>query len=78
MVDVRIRRADLPQANSEAIYNRMKTEREREASQYRAEGDEENQLINATADREDAVIRAEAGPKAEITMGEADGEETKI
>jgi modulator of FtsH protease HflC len=78
VVDVRIKRADLPQANSQSVYNRMKTDREREAGQLRAEGDEEKQRITATADREVAVIRADAGLKAQITMGEADGEATKI
>src|SRR5204863_7470972 len=77
VVDVRIKRADLPQANSQSVYNRMKTDREREAGQLRAEGDEENQRIKATADREVAVIRADAGLKAQIAMGEADGEATK-
>ena len=78
VVDVRIKRSDLPQANSQSVFNRMKTDREREAGQLRAEGDEENQRIKATADREVAVIRADAGLKAQITMGEADGEATKI
>ncbi len=78
VVDVRLKRADLPQANSQSVFNRMKTDREREAGQLRAEGDEENQRIKATADREVAVIKADAGLKAQITMGEADGEATKI
>jgi len=78
VVDVRIKRADLPPANSQSVYNRMKTDREREAGQLRAEGDEENQRIRATADREVAVIKADAGLKAQITMGEADGEATRI
>ena len=78
VVDVRIKRADLPQANSQSVFNRMKTDREREAGQLRAEGDEENQRIKATADREVAVIRADAGLKAQFTMGEADSESTKI
>lgn len=78
VVDVRIKRADLPQANSQSVYNRMKTDREREAGQLRAEGDEENQRIRATADREVAVIKADAGLKAQITMGEADAESTRI
>src|SRR5205823_14137944 len=60
VVDVRIKRADLPQANSQSVFNRMKTDREREAGQLRAEGDEENQRIKATADREVAGIRADA------------------
>jgi membrane protease subunit HflC len=78
VIDVRIKRADLPQANSQAVFNRMKTDREREAGQLRAEGDEENQRIKATADREVAVIKADAGLKAQFTMGEADGEAAKI
>jgi len=78
VVDVRIKRADLPQANSQSVYNRMKTDREREAGQLRAQGDEEKQRITATADREVAVIKADAGLKAQIVMGEADGEAAKI
>jgi membrane protease subunit HflC len=77
-VDVRIKRADLPQANSQSVYNRMKTDREREAGQLRAEGDEEKARITATADREVAVIKADAGLTAQITMGEADAEATRI
>ncbi|MGD9880495.1 MAG: protease modulator HflC [Reyranella sp.] len=77
-VDVRIKRADLPQANSQSVYNRMKTDREREAGQLRAEGDEEKARITATADREVAVIKADAGLKAQVLMGEADGEATRI
>lgn len=78
VVDVRLKRADLPQANSQSVYNRMKTDREREAGQLRAEGDEEKQRITATADREVAVIKADAGLKAQITMADADGEATRI
>lgn len=78
VVDVRLMRADLPKENSQAVFNRMKTDREREAAQLRAEGDEENQRIKATADREVAVIKADANLKAQTTMGEADGEATRI
>ena len=78
VLDVRIKRADLPQANSQSVFNRMKTDREREAGQLRAEGDEENQRIKATADREVAIIRADAGLIAQTTMGGADGEAAKI
>src|SRR6185436_18413527 len=78
VIDVRIKRADLPQANSQSVFNRMKTDREREAGQLRAEGDEENQRIKATADREVAIIRADAGLIAQTTMGAADGEAAKI
>ena len=77
-VDVRIKRADLPQANSQSVYNRMKTDREREAGQLRAEGDEEKARITATADREVAVIKADAGLKAQILKGEADADATRI
>lgn len=77
-VDVRIKRADLPQANSQSVYNRMKTDREREAGQLRAEGDEEKARITATADREVAVIKADAGLKAQVLAGEADAEATRI
>ena len=78
VVDVRIKRADLPQANSQSVFNRMKTDREREAGQLRAEGDEEKARITATADREVAVFKADAGLKAQVTMGEADAEATRI
>lgn len=77
-VDVRIKRADLPQANSASVYNRMKTDREREAGQLRAEGDEEKQRITATADREVAVIKADAGLKGQIVKGDADAQATEI
>ena len=77
-VDVRIKRADLPQANSQSVYNRMKTDREREAGQLRAEGDEEKARITATADREVSVIKADAGLKAQVLKGEADAEATRI
>ena len=78
VVDVRIKRADLPQANSQSVFNRMKTDREREAGQLRAEGDEEKARITATADREVAVFKADAGLTAQITMGGADAEATRI
>lgn len=77
-VDVRIKRADLPQANSQSVFNRMKTDREQEAGQLRAEGDEEKARITATADREVAVFKADAGLKAQVTKGEADAEATKV
>jgi membrane protease subunit HflC len=78
VVDVRIRRADLPQANSEAIYNRMKKEREREASEYRAEGDETGQRVRARAEREQTVLIAEATRESEILRGQGDAEKTRI
>lgn len=77
-VDVRIRRADLPGENSEAIYARMQKEREREAYEYRAEGDETAQRIRARAEREVTVIEAEATREAEIVRGEGDAEKTRL
>jgi membrane protease subunit HflC len=78
IVDVRIRRADLPQANSLAIYQRMQKEREREASEYRAEGDETGQRVRARAEREVTVLIAEATRESEILRGQGDAEKTRI
>ena len=77
-VDVRIRRADLPPENSEAIYQRMQKEREREAAEYRAEGDETAQRIRARAEREAVVLVAEATRESDILRGEGDAEKTRI
>ena len=78
IIDVRIKRADLPQANSEAIYRRMQTEREREAKEFRAEGAEIAQTVRSTADKEVTIILAEANKKSQILKGEGDGERNKI
>lgn len=78
VVDVRIKRADLPPANSEGIYKRMNTEREREAKEFRAKGAEDAQKIRSQADKERTIILADARKKAEITRGEGDGIATKI
>lgn len=78
VVDVRIRRADLPQENSEAIYARMKSEREREAKENRAEGAELAQRIRAEAERDRTVLLAEARKSAEELRGEGDGQATSI
>ncbi len=78
IVDVRIRRADLPQANSDAIYQRMKKERQREASEYRAEGDETAQRVRARAERERTVLLAEATRESDILRGKGDAEKTRI
>ena len=78
IVDVRIKRADLPQANSDAIYRRMQTEREREAKEFRARGAEMAVTITSTADKEVAVILAEANKNSEIMKGEGDGLRNKI
>ncbi len=78
IVDVRIKRADLPQANSEAIYKRMQTEREREAKEFRAQGAEMAAKITSTADKEVTVILANANKQSEIMKGEGDGQRNKI
>jgi membrane protease subunit HflC len=78
IVDVRLRRADLPDETSQAVYERMKTERQREAAEFRAQGFEMAQRIKAGADREATVIRAEAEREAEILRGEGEGERTRI
>ena len=78
VVDVRIKRADLPPANSEGIYKRMQTERTRAANQYRAQGAEDAQKIKSQADKERTILLAEARKKAEILRGEGDGEATRI
>ena len=78
IVDVRIKRADLPPANSEAIYRRMQTEREREAKEFRAKGAEMAVTITSTADKEVSVILANANKDSEIMKGEGDGQRNKI
>ena len=78
IVDVRIKRADLPQANSNAIFARMQTEREREAKEFRAKGAEMAVTITSTADKEVTVILADAEKKSEIMKGEGDGQRNKI
>jgi len=78
IIDVRIKRADLPQANSEAIYKRMQTEREREAKEFRARGAEMAVTITSTADKEVTVLLANAKKLSEIMKGEGDGQRNKI
>ena len=78
VIDVRITRSDLPEANSVAIYKRMQTDREREAKEIRAEGDETAQKIRANADKEKTFLIADAKKKAEAIMGEGEAEANKI
>jgi membrane protease subunit HflC len=78
VVDVRIRRADLPETNSAAIYERMQTERKQEAAEYRAQGAQKAQEIRANADRESTVIVAEANSTAEQTRGAGDAERNRL
>ena len=78
IVDVRIKRADLPPANSEAIYRRMQTEREREAKEFRAKGAEMAITITSTADKDVTVILADAEKQSQIMKGEGDGKRNNI
>ncbi len=78
VVDVRIRRADLPEQNSQAVYQRMQTERQRQAASTRGEGSQKSQEIRARADRDVTVLVAEAQSRAEQTRGEGDAERNRI
>lgn len=78
IIDVRIKRADLPQENSQRVFQRMVTQRAQEASRIRAEGEERAREIRATAEKTATVIKAQAQEKAEIIRGEGDGEKNRI
>ena len=78
VVDLRIRRADLPEQNSQAVYQRMQTERQREAAEFRAVGNQRAEEIQARADREVTVLVAEANSKAEQIRGEGDAERNAV
>ena len=78
VVDARIRRADLPEQNSQAVYKRMQTERERQAAEFRAQGNQKSQEIRARADRDVTVLLAEAQSNAEKVRGEGDAERNRI
>mgnify|MGYP001822238411 FL=1 len=78
VVDVRIKRSDLPEANSAAIYSRMQTERQQEAAEFRAEGNASANRIRADADRQATVILAEANKQSELIRGEGDAERNRI
>jgi membrane protease subunit HflC len=78
VVDVRIRRADLPEQNSQAVYQRMQTERQRLAAEFRAQGSQKSQEIRAKADRDVTVLIAEAQAKGEALRGEGDAERNRI
>ena len=78
VVDVRIRRADLPEQNSQAVYQRMQTERQREAAEFRAQGSQKSQEIRSKADRDVTVLVAEATSKSEQLRGEGDAERNRI
>ncbi len=78
VIDVRIRRADLPEQNSQAVYQRMQTERQREAAEFRAQGSQRAQETRAKADRDVTVLIAEATSKGEQIRGEGDAERNRI
>jgi len=78
MIDVRLTRVDLPAANSQAVYQRMRTEREREAADLRANGQQQAQTIRAKAEREATIIRAEANQRAEELRGQGDADRNRI
>jgi membrane protease subunit HflC len=78
VVDVRIRRADLPEQNSQAVYQRMQTERQREAAEFRAQGSQRSQEIRSKADRDVTVLVAEATSKAEQIRGEGDAQRNRV
>ena len=78
VIDVRIRRADLPEANSQAVYQRMQTERQRQAAEFRAQGGQKAQEIRSKADREATVIVADANSTAEQIRGAGDAERNRL
>jgi membrane protease subunit HflC len=78
VIDVRIRRADLPEQNSQAVYSRMQTERQREAAEFRAQGSQRSQEIKSRADRDVIVLIADATNKSEQIRGEGDAERNRI
>ena len=78
IVDVRVKRADLPDANSQAVYNRMKSERDREAQEFRAQGAEVSLRIRSRADRDKTVLIVEAEKSSQILRGEGDGERNRV
>ena len=78
VIDVRIRRADLPEANSQAVFQRMQTERQREASEIRAQGGEAAQTIRSRADRDSTIIVAEANATGDKLRGEGEAQRNEI
>src|ERR1700687_5254513 len=78
VIDVRIRRADLPEQNSQAVYSRMQTERQREAAEFRAHGSQRSQEIRSKADRDVTVLIADATSRSEQIRGEGDAQRNRI
>ena len=78
VIDVRIKRADLPEKNEKNIFSRMRTERERQAKKFRAQGDENARKIRSEAEKTREILLADAKRAAEITRGQGDGDATTI
>ncbi|MDX2307553.1 MAG: protease modulator HflC [Hyphomicrobium sp.] len=78
VIDVRIKRADLPEQNAKSVFDRMRAEREREAAEFRSQGTAEANRIRATADREVTVLKADATRKGEELRGEGDADRNRI
>jgi membrane protease subunit HflC len=78
VIDVRIKRADLPEKNEQNVFNRMRTERERLAKKFRAEGQEEARKITSEADKEVRILMADAHRQSEIVRGSGDAQAVKI
>ena len=78
LIDVRIKRADLPEKNELNVFNRMRTERERQAKRFRAEGDEEARKVRSDADKQVRILTADARQKSDVLRGEGDAQAVKI
>jgi membrane protease subunit HflC len=78
VIDVRVKRVDLPEKNEQNVFNRMRTERERLAKKFRAEGDEEARKIRSESDKEVQILMADARQKAEVIRGEGDAQAVRI
>jgi membrane protease subunit HflC len=78
LIDVKIKRADLPEANEEAVYERMSSERKQRAKQIRAQGQRESEIIKAEADKEAEIIKAQAEKKAQELRGQGDAEALQV
>ena len=78
VVDVRIKRADLPEKNEQTVFGRMRTERERQAKKFRAEGDEEARKIRSESDKDVQILLADATRQAQVTRGEGDAQAARI
>jgi len=78
LIDVKIKRADLPEANEEAVYERMSSERKQRAKQIRAQGQRESEIIKAEADKESEIIGAQAEKKAQELRGQGDAQALKV